>query len=275
MPATVTPLRYPGGKTKLYDFVLDIIKRNHLEKCTYIEPFAGGAGLALKLLFKKNVSKLILNDLDNAVYSFWYSILNYTEEFCRLIELTSITIEEREHQKYIYKNQNIFSTLEVGFASFFLNRTNISGILHGGPIGGADQKGSNKLDARFNKKTLIEKLHHISLYKNHIRFYNYDVNEFIERIIPGEDPRKSFIYFDPPYVKKGPLLYMNCFKPTDHSRLAEEILRSNNNWIVTYDNCEFISNLYRNFKQEIISINYSAGSSKKSEEIVIYSPTIH
>ncbi len=275
MPATMTLLRYPGGKTKLYDFVLDIIKRNNLEGCTYIEPFAGGAGLALKLLLKRNVSCLILNDLDDAVYSFWFSVFNHTDEFCQLVDVTPVTITERERQKHVYHNRNEYSVLEVGFACFFLNRTNRSGILHGGPIGGFEQNGPYKLDARFNKKNLIQKLLKIASFRESVLLNNYDVHEFIDRVLPNVETEKSFIYFDPPYVKKGPMLYMNSFNSDDHRNLAIKISECDNNWIVTYDNCEFISSLYKNFKQKTLSINYSAGSTKHSEEIVIFSNKIY
>lgn len=275
MPATMTLLRYPGGKTKLFDYLTVILQRNNLLNCTYVEPFAGGAGLALKLLLRNKVSKLILNDLDMAIYSFWYSILHYPEDFCKLIENTPITLQERDRQKYIFRNKELFSILEVGFSSFFLNRTNISGILHGGPIGGVEQGGKHKLDARFNKANLIEKICKISKLKDSIELHNLDVHDFLDTVISKIDNQNAFIYFDPPYVKKGPSLYLNFFNTQNHIDLANKIFNCNHQWIVTYDKCEFISNLYKDYRQEEITINYSIGNTKLNSEIVIFSNNIY
>lgn len=274
MPATMTLLRYPGGKTKLYDFVLEIIEKNDLSGCNYIEPFAGGCGLALKLLLKGNVSNIVLNDFDIAIYSFWYSVFNYTDDLCRLIEITPITLDEREKHIDVLKNKNEHSTFEIGFATFFLNRTNISGILKGGPIGGIEQNGKYKLDARFNKKTLLEKVYNIAKYKDSVRLTNLDVHDFIDNVLPNYQVENTFINFDPPYVKKGPSLYLNAFCSQDHMDLSNKISTCNHKWIITYDQCSLISELYKSYRQDLIRLKYSAGDNKEGTEIVIYSNTL-
>ena len=204
----VTPLRYPGGKTKLYLLVKELIKVNNCK--TYIEPYAGGAGVALKLLFNNDVQKIMINDFDKAIYSFWYSVLNYTDELVKKIEETPITMEEWYIQKNIYENKsNSNSILELGFATLFLNRTNRSGILKAGVIGGKSQEGNYKLDCRFNKVELIKKIKKIASFKSRIKLYNLDAEVFIRRNV--SKTKDSFTFFDPPYYKKGPGLYTNFY----------------------------------------------------------------
>ena len=132
-----------------------------MKDCTYIEPFAGGAGVALYLLFEQKVSNVVINDFDKAIYSAWKAILEETDRFMELINCVPITLDEREHQKEIYLNNNKKYSFELGFAAFYLNRTNRSGILSAGPIGGYDQNGDYLIDARFNREALVDKIKRI------------------------------------------------------------------------------------------------------------------
>ncbi|MGL9637387.1 DNA adenine methylase, partial [Escherichia coli] len=157
-----TPLRYPGGKAKLTNFVEELLRLNRFTSIHYAEPYAGGAGLALNLLMKGSAEVIHLNDINNAVYSFWYSVLNHCDELCSLIEDTGVTIDEWHRQKDIMSKQLDVTTLELGFSTFFLNRTNRSGILKGGVIGGKKQDGNWKLDARYNKKDLMDRIQKIN-----------------------------------------------------------------------------------------------------------------
>ncbi len=184
MPTTLTPLRYPGGKTALYYKVVGILKQNGLHDITYIEPFAGGAGLAIKLLLNKDVSNIVINDIDPAIYAFWYSVLNQPEDLCKRILECKITLAERENQIQILKNLRSNSILDLGFATLYLNRTNISGILDAGPIGGNGQDGVYKLDARFNKTGLIAKVNKIASYKQKISLSRSDVINFMDEVVP-------------------------------------------------------------------------------------------
>lgn len=271
MPATLTPLRYPGGKTKLYDYVVDIFEANNICDCTYIEPFAGGAGLAIKLLQNQKVSNIILNDLDPLIYAFWYCVLNHPIEFCSRIDSIPVTVEEWNKQRYITLNYHDFSLFEVGLAAFYMNRTNVSGVISGGMIGGKDQTGKYKLDARFNKAPLIKKIKNIEALSSKIQIFNKDVKDFIREDVAILEDKNIFVNYDPPYVKKGSLLYRNSFTEEDHCELSDLICSSPGKWIVTYDKCSLIHNLYNEYKQEIITLNYSTGSTKQGYEIVIYS----
>ena len=228
-----SPLRYPGGKTFLFSFFDNVIKGNGLENITYIEPFAGGAGAALALLFLEKVERIVINDLDKAIYSFWKSSIFDSEKFIRKLFSTPITIKEWKKQKLIYNNPQS-SYFDLGFATFFLNRTNISGIVNGGPIGGIQQKGKWKIDARFNKEKLAERIRQLSLYKNRISVFNRDgvvlMNDYLNK-------KNVFIYLDPPYYEKGATLYLNHYKKEDHEVLAK-LLNCNPDafWLLTYDN---------------------------------------
>lgn len=265
-----SPLRYPGGKAKLYNKVKDIIETNYSkEPPIYFEPFAGGGGLALKLLCNGIVRKIHINDFDKAIYAFWYSILNYTEEFCDKIIETEVNIDEWKKQKKIYldsENQSIFN---LGFATFFLNRTNVSGILKAGVMGGKEQKGKFKIDCRFNKERLTTQIKEIALFKSKIEISNYDIFDLLKTNILNQDD--IFVYYDPPYVNKGSQLYKNAFSKEDHEKLATHILNNRNKYIITYDNVELIHNIYNGNIVELIDINYSTGNTKKAEEILIYS----
>ncbi|MCU6709379.1 DNA adenine methylase [Paenibacillus sp. J5C_2022] len=272
MPRSLTPLRYPGGKTKLYNTVLDLIVRNEIVNGTYIEPFAGGAGVAIRLLLDGIVSDIVLNDFDYAIYAIWKNITEHTDELCTFIETVPLTTTEWLRQRTIYTNQHDYSLLEVGQASFYLNRTNVSGVLTGGVIGGLSQEGSYKIDARFNRDNLIKMIQAIAQHKEHIHIYNWNAEDFILHIIPNFD--NVFVYFDPPYVKKGPGLYRNSFSKEDHKALSEIIKASQFKWIVTYDKCELIEQLYSNFNRKVLSINYSAGQTKSGNEIIIYGNNI-
>lgn len=273
---TPSPLRYPGGKTILYKKIKNILEKNNLIECTYMEPFSGGAGLALKLLMNNDVKRIVINDLDFAIYSFWHNVLYDTDKFCNDIENIKVDLEEWEKQKYIYNNQNNYSMYEVGLATFFLNRTNRSGIIKGGVIGGKKQEGKYKIDCRFNKKVLIEKIKRIGMYRNRIKLFNYDANDFIKRVVMRQKNENFFIYFDPPYIKKGPELYKNHFNNEEHKYLSTNIKEKllEKNWIVTYDKNELVQKLYDNFCIVEFDLNYSAGKNKTGNELMILSNSL-
>ena len=263
-----SPLRYPGGKNKLYPLVKLMINRNNND-LTYIEPFVGGGGLALALLYNEDVKKIVINDYDKAIYSVWRAILTETNKFIDLINKTPVTIEEWYHQRSIYLNKNKKYSLELGFATFFLNRTNRSGVLKAGPIGGYSQKGVYKIDCRYNKEQLIKKIIDISKNKNKIKLYNYDIRTFIKKIIPLY--KNAFIYFDPPYFNKGKELYKNFFNKQDHEDIAALIKSLKVNWMVTYDNSETIKEIYKEYDIKKYKVIYSLANTGESEELIFTS----
>jgi DNA adenine methylase len=269
----LTPLRYPGGKTSLFAFFDEVIKRHNWKDVTYIEPYAGGAGAAISLLLLEKVRQIVINDYDPAIYSLWDSVINHNADFIKLIESTPITIEQWEIQKKIYKGADVSNKLSLGFATFFLNRTNRSGILNAGPIGGKQQLGEWKIDARYNKRNLIEKIKLIGLYSDRITVLNKDGSDVIEEYAKDS---KSFFYVDPPYFVKGADLYLNAFKLKDHKKLADSLNKHNNaKWLLSYDNEKEILSLYPKREYRTFDLKYSAHhSSKVGSELMIFSDSI-
>ncbi len=260
----LSPLRYPGGKTAIYPFLSSLLNENNLVGCSYAEPYAGGGGVALKLLKNNLVKDIYLNDYDKAIYSLWYSILNYSDELIKWIQDIVINVENWEICRDIYKNEKD-DMLKLGKATIFLNRTNISGVIKGGVIGGKEQQGKYKIDARFNKYEIIKKIKLITSLRERIHLFNMDGINFIEKL-----NKDVFIYLDPPYYKKGSKLYMNFFQDKDHEELSFFIQSIKNKWIVSYDNEIFIKQLYEKFPQITYNL-YQSTSNKKGKEIIIFS----
>ena len=236
---------------------------------TYVEPFAGGAGIAIELLEKDIVSEIVINDLDKGIYSFWRAILTEKDRFINDIQTVELTIDEWNKQRQIISNCSRYS-YELGFATFYLNRTNRSGIIKGGVIGGADQIGNWRMDARFNRDDLIERISRISKRKNHIHLYNKDVNSFIQNYLPRYQ-QNAFVYFDPPYFGKGKQLYLNFFSYNDHVRIERMIDNQVNcDWVITYDDVQEIADIYQNHILKRFDLNYSAAVKRKASEIIIF-----
>lgn len=262
-----SPLRYPGGKGQIYKMMVSILEKNNLIGCTYIEPFAGGAGIAIRLLFENKVNKVVINDIDRSIYAVWYSILYLSDELIGKIKDTEINMDEWYKQKEIQKSKNDVSILELGFSTLFLNRTNRSGIIKAGVIGGKKQNGNYKIDCRFNKEKLIDLIVKISSNKDRIEIYNKDAKEFIDLI---KSKKKKFFFIDPPYFNKGKDLYTNFFSENDHIELAKFIKKklSNQPLLISYDKCPQIEALYNRYNKETILLNYSVQNKKKGEELL-------
>ncbi|MNG95511.1 D12 class N6 adenine-specific DNA methyltransferase [compost metagenome] len=267
-----SPLRYPGGKSKLTAYVLETMKLNGLEGGTYVEPFAGGCAIAWYLLLNGHVRKVYINDLDPAIHAFWHSVLYRTEELCQLISSTPVTMDEWYIQREVYrKTSNNF--LKLGFATLFLNRTNRSGIIKAGVIGGKSQEGDYKIDCRFNKERVIEQIKTIASKRESIRLSNLDAASFIDEYLP-EITGSVLVNIDPPYYVKGKGLYQNFFEHNDHYRLFESVKRITHPWIVTYDDTPEICGIYSEFSPEAFGLTYTAQTKCKGSEVIIHSPSL-
>lgn len=273
MPITDTPLRYPGGKSQLIPFVIELLRENDLFYGEYAEPFAGGAGIAIKLLLDSFVSKIYLNDFDPAIYSLWHSILYESEELCSRIISVDVTIEEWRRQREIYFSSTSVPRIDKGFATLFLNRTNRSGIIKAGVIGGLNQNSEYKLDCRFNKVDLVRKIKRISAARDRISLSCLDAAEFVERVIPTTHA-KTLVNLDPPYFAKGQDLYTNFYKPSDHALLAQAVKKIQRRWIVTYDDTPEIRDLYSKFPLYGTSLNYSAQVKRLGTELLVLDPKL-
>lgn len=269
----ISPLRYPGGKVKLYSYFVELIRINKLYDCVYAEPYAGGAGLALKLLAHGFVSKVEINDIDPAISSFWRAILNKTDEFCEKIDATELTVDEWRRQREVYQSGVAAGEFELGFAAYFLNRTSRSGIIEGsGPIGGYSQTGEWKIDARFNKKVQIDQIRQISSFRESITVTTANALEFCRERI--NEPGRLF-YLDPPYYVKGSKLYKNFYKHEDHKNIAAILIDNiNSNWVLSYDYADPIVNLYKALQPTIYQLPYSAGPSVAGSEVIFSGSTL-
>lgn len=265
-----SPLRYPGGKASLSLFLASLLRENKISEC-YVEPYAGGSGAALTLLMLEKVDTIIINDLDRAIYSFWKSILNSTDEFIDKIKKTRVNLHEWYRQREIYRNKNS-NQFDLGFATFFLNRTNRSGIIEGGPIGGVKQNGKWLINARFNKENLIERITNIASYRSRICVKNYDGIDLMKKVYKE---REFFIYLDPPYFVKGSSLYLNHYLKSNHQQLACFLNKNSKaNWVLTYDNVSEIRELYEGRKIIDFKLHYFCDLPKMGKEILVISDSI-
>lgn len=264
----LSPLRYPGGKSGMYSFLDNVISQINSRTRTYVEPYAGGAGAALALLFNEKVEQIHINDLDKNIYAFWYSILNFSSDFISLIENSKLNIETWYEQKEKLNNENT-SIIERGFALFYLNRANRSGIIQAGPIGGKLQNGHWKIDARFNRPDLVRRIKQIGGYTGRIILSNSDGIQVISQY---KDDKNSFLYVDPPYVNKGADLYMNHYLKHDHELLGKCLNRNRYlNWILTYDDSEIIRHIYKKRKIIDFSFFYHTALPRVGSELLIFS----
>jgi len=266
MPTTPSPLRYPGGKTAYADMLSLIIQKNDLSGCSYAEAFAGGSGAAIKLLLENHVKEIWLNDFDPAIYSFWCAIIEHTDEFLHRLNKTPISIREWRKQKEIYIEKSA-DIITLGFATFFLNRCNRAGILLANPIGGLKQNGTDKINARFKKKILAAKIKRIAEQKHRIHLSNLDALEFIKEL--KNIKQKMLVYFDPPYYKKGELLYLNHYRHEDHVRLCKQILKCHLPWLLSYDEHPEIAVLYNSVQTYRKSLRYSVAVPSIGRELII------
>lgn len=266
-----SPLRYPGGKNCIFPFVSQFFYENDLIGAAYAEPYAGGAGLALRLLFEEYVERIYINDLDRSIYAFWTSVLNHADSFCDWIDGVDVSMENWYKYKEIQSNSSHEELFKLATSTFFLNRTNVSGIIKGGVIGGFEQKGNYKIDARFNKIDLISRIQKIAKFKNRISVSNLDGLAFVKKI---DDKREDiFIYLDPPYYQKGSDLYMNFFVQSDHEKLAKNVHKLKKKWMVSYDNNDFILNLYAKKSKVRYNLSQSA-SNRVGNEVLIFSENL-
>ena len=267
MPITDTPLRYPGGKTQLAPFVGSILTLNNLQGGHYGEPFAGGAGIAWRLLFTGQATEIWLNDIDPAVYAFWKAAVDESDELCERVDKATLTMKEWHHQRAIFKNTGS-KRMDRAFATLYLNRTNRSGILDGGVIGGAKQDGNYKLDCRFNKQDLIRKIERIGRYREVVHLSNEDARLCLARW-DKTLPKRALLNIDPPYYAKGSELYINHFEPDDHASLSRQVFCLKRRWMMTYDDAAEIAALYRAYPTYKAKLLYSAQTKRVGTELLI------
>lgn len=266
----VSPLRYPGGKGRLGPWLAELIKANQLTGGCYAELYAGGAGAALYLLLNDHVNRIVINDADPVVHAFWHAVVHDSKTLIKLIRKYPPTMKTREFARSILDAPEDYSITEVGFATFFLNRTSRSGILKGGVIGGKAQAGDYKLDARYNRDDLVARIKAVAAKKDQITVCGIDALDLLERIC-SEVPEKSLVYLDPPYYVKGSQLYRNFYDHADHEAIAAAIKDLKLPVLVTYDDTPEIRKIYRGMKNTLFSLQYSTHLSRPLvSEVMFY-----
>ena len=268
-----SPLRYPGGKGSLSEFMKLVVQKNKLDDGHYVELYAGGAAIAWALLFGEYVQDVHINDLNASIYAFWRSVIDHTDELCTLIDSVDATMEEWYRQREVQLVSSKHTVLELGFSTFFLNRTNRSGILKGGVIGGKEQKGKWKLNARFNKLDLIARIRRIAQYRSRVHLYHVDAADFIQEQLPSL-PQRTLVYLDPPYYQKGKELYEDHYGTEDHAAIARLVADIRQPWIVSYDFVPEVSRLYKWFQSVEYRVSYSAQDQYSGREVMFFGPGV-
>lgn len=273
MSAFYSPLRYPGGKTKLADYVKAVLRANKLLDGTYAEPYAGGCSIALELVIQEFVQHIHINDIDRSIWSFWNSVLNETDALCALIQDTPVNLDTWTKMRLIQTNKDHESPLDLGFSTFFLNRTNRSGIISAGVIGGKNQDGNYKIDARYSKKELISRVCLIADHHSRISLHQLDAKSFLKDVAT-QLPEKTLIYLDPPYYVKGGDLYTHHYGHDDHREIAECVEHISQQWMVSYDDAPSIREFYSKYTCLTYSLSYSAQKRYRGTEVLFLGPRL-
>jgi len=267
-----SPLRYPGGKRKLCNFIKLVLLENQLKGVHYVEPYAGGAAVALSLLYDGFVETIHINDVDRSIWAFWKAAVYMTNDLCALIAECELSVEEWHRQREVQISDNA-STIELGFSTLFLNRTNRSGIITGGIIGGQNQEGKWKLNARFNRKDLISRIETVGNHRSQIEVTGHDAQQLLEGEV-RHLRRSTFVYLDPPYYDKGADLYQNHYGHDDHASIAATVARLKQPWVVSYDNVDAIAEMYANYPSVKYGLSYSVQNRYRGSEIMFFSDTL-
>lgn len=269
--AITNPLRYPGAKSKLAPYIKKVIETENLKGCVLYEPYAGSAAISLALLDSDTISKAVINELDPLIYHFWYSVMHDSENLITLINETDITLENwQEFSMYRTPEYLLDKTsLQIGFAGLFLNRTNFSGILNANPLGGMKQESQYTIDCRFNKDRIIKSIRKLSSLSDRIEIYNMDAIDFLKEKTKYKRNRKTFVYIDPPYYEKGPSLYRFSYDRNMHIQLAKYIKTKSYPWLISYDDQPEIRKLYQKNQRQHVYLDYSVHTHTLGKELLL------
>lgn len=272
-PEPTSPLRYPGGKALLAAYVSGVIEENLLSGCTFYEPYAGGASVSLELLRLGFVANAVLVERDPLVYAFWWSVFNATDYLCDAVESCPVTIETwhalQSTRDVTDPHACEFTLFQLGVAGLFFNRTNFSGIMGSGPIGGKSQQSKYKIDCRFNKQKIIRQIRAVAKFTGRVTVNFGDAIKFMRENTEQITTGFSFTYIDPPYFLQGKKLYRHSYTDKDHAALADFIRRQAYPWLLSYDDHPRIRELYADNQMQPIYLDYKVKSNRTAQELVI------
>ena len=245
----VSPLRYPGGKRKLAPFVADLITRVGLEVELLVEPFAGGAAVAISLLESGHVRSIALADADPLIAGFWKTVFSRSaHQLANMVCDTQVSLAEWRRQKALCPRSNLASA----FKCLFLNRTSFSGALMSrtGPIGGIAQDGTYKIDCRFNREKIAKRILQLNKLAPQVRFvrnesYRKTIADIARTRLASEAPERILWYLDPPFFAKADRLYRFSFTGAQHQTFSHDIHSLTGHWLLSYDDHEEARRLYR------------------------------
>jgi len=272
-----SPLRYPGSKRKLFNYLKRVLAHNNLEPQILVEPFVGGGSISLNFLSLNKKNKVVIGDSDELVYSFWKTLFTEPAYLINFVRKVKVNLKTFEKYRHIASHTSEFSRKRLAAACLFLNRTSFSGILNdsAGPIGGREQKSIYKIDCRFGRKNLIRKIRTISAFKNRVVVLPHTWEETLN-YVDGKDEYKNanlLFYFDPPFYKKADQLYRHYFDDANHKDLRDKLMSIKQPWILSYDREKEIQNLYSTFTRINVSMPYSINSpAKRLEKELIITP---
>lgn len=273
----VSPLRYPGAKRWMSGYIARSIQRNDLLPALFVEPFAGGASVALSQLSAGLIGNVILNDCDPLIASFWSTLFFDTEWLVRRVQNCEVTLDEWIR----VKKSNPQSTRGRAYKCLFLNRTSFSGVLTdaAGPIGGRAQESPYKVDCRFNKGTVIRRIQEAAQFRSRVAgVWNLPWHRAILRVLKlqcnSRLPDAVLFYLDPPFYNKASRLYRHYFNQAEHVRLRDFLSKFSHPWILSYDASPHVLDLYRTggFRASNVNLIYTASQKSKrgtGNEIIV------
>lgn len=277
MPTITSPLRYPGSKRRLAKYIDEMIHANNLQPDLFVEVFAGGASVSLQLLANKTVQQIGLIEKDPLVAAFWKVVFskNDVNWLISQIEEIEITLEKWQAFKNTVPDDQRMRAL----ACLYLNRTSFSGILapSSGPLGGYEQQSDYPIDCRFPRETLIKRIQQANALRDKVAFvWQVDWAAGLKRIAQkqqvGKLPLDALFYFDPPFFAKAEKLYSYYFTNGDHTKLRDAIVSLNQNWVLSYDYCDRVEELYTDNAPTHIEMLYSAaqnGGQREAKEVIL------
>lgn len=268
MQAPLSPLRYPGSKAGLIEWMDSFLNKNGLIGAQFVEPYAGSASLGLGLLSRGSISSLMIFERDPLLFSFWYSVFFRTDRLVALIERYEPSLKTREELNWLRKSEVVIDDIELmGYSALLFNRTGFSGVLNSGPIGGISQTSKYTVDCRFNKPSLIERIVELSKFSSKVTVYFGDAIKALTDANNADNSNRIF-YVDPPYYIQGPKLYRYFYDFSDHLKLSETLVNAEYRWLLSYDDHPAIRHFYREFSIYEPQFRYSSRVPKKEHELL-------